>query len=89
MRFTCVFTVPSLTNSAAAISALDRPRAISSQHLEFALGQLVESPAVVRRSARGRLANSSIRRRVTSGASSASPAATTRIASMSRPAGRP
>ena len=36
MRVTWVFTVVSPTNSSEAISALDRPRAISREHLQLA-----------------------------------------------------
>ena len=83
MRATCVFTVVSLTTSSAAISALDRPRAMSRK--------TSSSRAVSSSKARGggagsdgrALANSSIRRLVIEGASSASPPATTRMPAAS------
>ena len=70
----------------AAISALDSPRA-TSEHLD----SRAVSPSKPGAGAggRGRRANSSIRRRVIDGASSASPRATTRMRRRAARAGRP
>jgi hypothetical protein len=80
MRLTWVRTVAALTTRCSAICALDRPRAIS---VSTSLSRSVrsESSGGPPGTLRGRLTNSSIRRRVTVGARRASPAATVRIAS--------
>ena len=85
-RPTWVFAVERLTCSRDAISVLDRPRPIS---VRTSRSRSVMSPAAAGGRGRGSgcRVNSSMSRRVTAGASSASPAATTRIAS-SRSAGR-
>lgn len=78
---TCVFTVWSLTTIAAAISALERPRARCSS---VSRSRAVRTPS--RRSSAtavacsGREVYAAIRSRATEGASSESPAATTRTA---------
>ena len=73
---TWLFTVASATTSAAAISALDRPRGEQPEHLELALGELGELVAVALDGAGSRRATWSSSRRVTAGESTASPAAT-------------
>jgi hypothetical protein len=84
---TCVLTVVSLTNSSAAISALDRPRATSfststSRSVSACSGCGTDSSPDG-----SRPAYLSSSRRVMLGASIASPAATTRIACTSSAAG--
>ncbi|SCE47859.1 hypothetical protein GA0115252_152712 [Streptomyces sp. DfronAA-171] len=84
---TCVFTVVSLTNRSAAISAFDRPRATS---LRTSTSRSVSVWRVLGgcSSPEGRCpAYLSSSRRVTLGASIASPLATTRIACTSSCAG--
>ncbi len=79
IRLTCVLAVSGLTNSRPAISSLDRPAATrpsTSRSRSVSLSSI--RPSVRGRS--GRLARSVISRRVTLGASSASPRATTRTA---------
>jgi hypothetical protein len=85
-RPTWVFTVVSPTNRAAAISALVSPRAIASS---TSRSRAVSASSAPGRGAlrAGALANSSIRRRVTEGDSSASPPATTRMAATSSSGG--
>ncbi|CAM5480526.1 hypothetical protein SALBM217S_06999 [Streptomyces griseoloalbus] len=85
MRLTCVLMVDSATTSRPAISALDRPCAISTS---TSVSRSVRSPYAAcadgsTRGASDSLENSVISRRVTEGASSASPAATTRTPSAS------
>jgi len=82
----CVLTVPALTTSRSAISAFDSPRASSSS---------TSRSRSVRPSSTGagglgdgeRRTNSSITERVTAGAISASPRATTSIAASSSSGG--
>ncbi len=81
-----VFTVCSATTRSAAISWLDRPRAIS-RSTSVSRGVSAFSAAGRGRSRCGRAANSAISRRVTDGASRASPAATTRTALIRSAAG--
>jgi hypothetical protein len=85
-RPTWVFAVDRLTCRWDAISALDRP---SPTRVRTSRSRSVISStaAAGRCLGSGRLVNSSMSRRVTAGARSASPAATTRIA-VSRSAGR-
>ena len=72
MPETCFSTAPSVTTGAAAIDGLDRPSAISSEHLALARGELGERPS--RRG--GRAAGAT-----TSGSIAVPPAATRRTAS--------
>ena len=83
---TWVLTVVSDTISSAAISALDMPRAISCS-TSSSRGVSSSNDGGGGASAAGVLANSSIRRRVTVGASSDSPAATRRMPLTSWSAG--
>src|SRR5690606_11428804 len=78
---TCVFTVVSLTTSSAAISAFDSPRATCAS-TSRSRSVSVSSPGggASSRTAGSRDANRSSSRRVTLGATIASPAATIRIA---------
>src|SRR6266536_2011165 len=83
-RLTCVLTVSSAITRCAAISALDSPRAIN---MSTSVSRRVR-PGTARRAAAsadgGRArTKSAISRRVTPGARSASPAATTRTAATS------
>ncbi len=84
MRLTCVFTVSSPTCSRAASSGLDSPSA-SSRSTSVSRGVSTSNFPCVGAFGRSR-ANSAMSRRVIPGASSASPAATTRTASKSRSA---
>jgi hypothetical protein len=86
MRLTCDLTVSSVTTRRAAISGFDRPSA-TRRRTCVSRGVRVASAPVAGASALGRRrVNSLIRRRVTAGASRASPAAITRTASNSRSA---
>jgi hypothetical protein len=79
---TWVFTVVSLTTSSAAISALERPRAIRRNTSSSRAVRLASAAGGSRSDGSGsREAKRSSSRRVTDGASRASPLATTRIAS--------
>ena len=78
---TCVLTVASLTNRAAAISVLLPPRA-SSTSTSRSRAVSEASRAGEGAASGGRRANASIRRRVTVGASSALPAAAARTAAI-------
>ena len=73
--------VCSLTTSAAAISWLESPPAMSAQHLELARRELREPGGGAAGCARW--VNSAMSRRVTDGANSDPPSATTRIAATS------
>src|SRR5215472_676714 len=86
MRPTWVLVVCSAMTSVPLISVLDRPRAISRS---TSVSRRVSAPSVGGDggSGRGRRAKSAINRRVTDGASSASPVATTRTAWTSSAAG--
>ena len=79
-RFTWVFTVFSEMNSSSASSSLERPLAMATSTSRPRSVMSAKRGLSLRE---GRLENASISRRVTEGESSASPAATVRIASTS------
>ena len=85
-RPTWVFTVVSATKSSRAISWFDKPRAM---HTSTSRSRSVSSSSAAGGGGgSGRRANSSTSLRVTEGASSASPAATTRTAATNSSGGR-
>jgi hypothetical protein len=77
-----VFTVCSASTSVEAIPWFDRPRATSSRTSVSRGVSPLRRTERARRGAAGRLAKSAMRRRVTEGARSASPTATTRTAEI-------
>ena len=83
IRPTWVLVVCSAMTRVSLISALDRPRAMSRSTSVSRLGERAEPGGDGRDVAPGRRVKSAISRRVTDGASSASPAATTRTACTS------